>query len=66
MARTGRKERRRLRRLDRDGAEATAFDHVAERELADYVGGYLIPEDQQSATTQWHPSRRGNSPHHGG
>jgi hypothetical protein len=62
MARTARGGRKRFRRRDRD--DAGAPEGAAERDLTDYVGGYLIPEDQQTATTSWRPSRRGNSPHH--
>ena len=62
MTKAARGGRKRFRRRDRDGAGA--FEAGSERDLTDYVGGYLIPEDQQPATTKWQPSRRGNSPHH--
>jgi len=62
MARTTPGPRRRLRRRGREGEVAT--EPPAARDLDAIVGEHLIPEDQHGATSQWHPMRRGNSPHH--
>jgi hypothetical protein len=64
MARADRGERKRLRRRARD--ERGAGEASAPRDLTDIVGDHLIPEQQRGATTNWHPSRRGASPHHSG
>jgi hypothetical protein len=61
MARAARDGRRRFGRRRRD---ASASEQEPERDLTAFVGDYLIPEDQRVATSHWHPSRRGNSPHH--
>jgi hypothetical protein len=62
MAKTTRGTGKRFRR--RGAAEQPAPGHRTERTLSDVVGDHLIPEEQVPATTKWHPSRRGNSPHH--
>jgi hypothetical protein len=64
MARAGHGERKRFRR--RAPEAPVAFDHWSERDLADIVSDHLIASDKASATSKWHPSRRGNSPHHKG
>lgn len=60
-ARTGR-GRRRFRR--RNGDDTGAPKPASARDLSEVVGDFLIPDDQHGATSRWHPSRRGNSPHH--
>jgi len=63
MARA-RRERKRLGRRDRD--TGTTFEHWSQRDLADLVSDHLIQGEKAAATSKWHPSRRGNSPHHNG
>jgi len=57
-----------LRRRDRDGdrEETVAFEHWSQRDLVDVVSDHLIEGDRAASTSQWRPSRRGNSPHHNG
>jgi hypothetical protein len=61
-ARTGRGRGKRFRR--RNGDETATAKPASARDLSDVVGEFLIPDADRDATSHWHPSRRGNSPHH--
>jgi len=61
MTKAARGARKRFRRENRD---EIASENDSTRDLTEFVREYLIPEDQREATSHWHPSRRGFSPHH--
>jgi hypothetical protein len=63
MARAEHGERKRFGRRSRE--EKATFDHWSSRDLVDVVSDHLIEADQAAATSKWHPSRRGHSPHAG-
>jgi hypothetical protein len=52
------------KRFGRGRKRVAPFEHASDRDLVEIVGDHLIEGERADATAQWHPSRRGNSPHH--